>query len=159
MLFRIYLEAIYTVKDENGHLVEAPTYVLKVDLHAKDKNDINKCGEGTTISFNVDLKKEKHEKYKQLLDEILERIKADGKCNPLYMEDKGTGTVTYIPVSDLNIDLTDLRVITNGAEKIGDKRVPRNDSNDFIGPMPNVHIQRPDILNGRTFRDNMEEER
>lgn len=75
------------------------------------------------------------------------------------MEDKGTGTVTYIPVSDLNIDLTDLRVITNGAEKIGDKRVPRNDSNDFIGPMPNVHIQRPDILNGRTFRDNMEEER
>ena len=153
------LEAIYTVKDENGHLVEAPTYVLKVDLHAKDKNDINKCGEGTTISFNVDLKKEKHEKYKQLLDEILERIKADGKCNPLYMEDKGTGTVTYIPVSDLNIDLTDLRVITNGAEKIGDKRVPRNDSNDFIGPMPNVHIQRPDILNGRTFRDNIAEER
>ena len=33
------LEAIYTVKDENGHLIEAPTYVLKVDLNAKEKED------------------------------------------------------------------------------------------------------------------------
>lgn len=155
------LEAVYTVKDENGHLVEAPTYVLRVDLKArnKGKEDINKSGGGTTISFNVDEEKEKYEKYRQLLDEILEKIKADGNCVPLHMEDKGTGNVTYIPVSSLGIDLTDLRVITNGAEKIGNKRTPRNDSDKFVGPMPNVHIKRPDILDRNIDTNNMGEER
>ena len=50
------LEAIYTVKDENGHLIEAPTYVLKVDLNAKEKEDkkLGVCKENeTVISFNV----------------------------------------------------------------------------------------------------------
>lgn len=156
------LEAIYTVKDENGHLVEAPTYVLRVDLNAKDKGqeDLEEMkSEETVITFNVEEEKEKHEKYKQLLDEILERIKASGNCKPLHMEDKGTGNVTYIPVSSLGINLTDLRVITNGAEKIGEKRTPRNDSDKFVGPMPNVHIQRPDILDRNIGTNNMEEER
>lgn len=72
------LEAIYTVKDENGHLIEAPTYVLKVDLNAKEKEDkkLGVCKENeTVISFNVNTIEEKHKKYKQLLDEILNKIK------------------------------------------------------------------------------------
>lgn len=144
------LEAIYTVKDENGHLIEAPTYVLKVDLNAKEKEDkkLGVCKENeTVISFNVNTIEEKHKKYKQLLDEILNKIKANGECVPLQMEDKGTGKVTYIPVSSLEINLTEIRVITNGAEKIGSKRTPRNDSNNFIGPMPNIHINRPNVSN------------
>ena len=81
------------------------------------------------------------------MDEILNKIKANGECVPLQMEDKGTGKVTYIPVSSLEINLTEIRVITNGAEKIGSKRTPRNDSNNFIGPMPNIHINRPNVSN------------
>lgn len=59
------LEAIYAVKDENGHLIEAPTYVLKVGLNAKEKEDkkLRVCKENeTVISFNVNTIAEKHKK-------------------------------------------------------------------------------------------------
>lgn len=137
------LEAIYTVKDGDGHLIEAPTYVLRVDLQAREIGDVSFESKDTTISFHVLEEGAKHEKYQQLLDEILEKIKAGGKPQAFHMEDKGTGRVTYIPTSNLSIHLTDMHVITNGAEKIGIRRTPRRDSNQFVGPMPNVHLERP----------------
>lgn len=53
------------------------------------------------------------------------------------MEDKGVGTVDYIHVDDLKIQLESMKLERNGAENIGKRRVPRRDVDKFVGPMPN----------------------
>ncbi len=128
------LDAIYTVRDEEGHLVEAPTYVIKIPLTPKKIQEQEK--ENTTFSFSTKQEEPRHKQYEVLLGTILEEIKQDDMYVTTQMEDEGTGTVTYISVDNLNIRLEDMKVDRNGAQNIGKKRVPRNDVGKFVGPMP-----------------------
>ena len=138
------LEAIYIVRDEHHHLVEAPTYVLRIDLEPRNIREENWMSEEemlkskNTFSYTVDPHQEKHQSYEVLLDTILNEIKQDESCIATQMEDEGTGTVTYISVEHKKIYLENMKLERNGAQNIGKKRVPRNDVPLFVGPMPDI---------------------
>lgn len=141
------LDGIYTVRDEKNHLVEAPTYSLKVDLNPKNisgeswKTEEEKIADNKTFSFQA-TSKERHKKYEELLDTILGVVKQNQTCMATQMEDEDAGTVTYISLEDLKIYIEDMRIERNGTEEIGKKRIPRGDVHKFVGPMPNVIISK-----------------
>lgn len=129
------LDGIYTVRDEEHHLVEAPTYVIKIPLvPQKVKSDKN---EDEVFYYTTRKDTQNYEQYEELLDTILEKIKQDKKCDVTKMEDKGTGTVDYIHVDNLGIHLENMKLERNGTENIGKRRIPRGDVSKFVGPMPN----------------------
>ena len=135
------LDAIYLVRDESQHLVEAPTYVLKIDLESKDikKEEENSKGRNIkSFSYAVNPENERHQNYEALLDTILEEIRQDENCTTTQMEDKGTGMVTYISLNNKKIKLDNMKLERNGAQNIGRKRTPRNDVDKFVGPMPDI---------------------
>lgn len=137
------LDAIYVVRDEKHHLVEAPTYVLKINLEPKDIrkenwNSEERLKNKNVFSYNVDSNKNQHQNYEMLLDTILKEIKKDENCVATQMEDVGTGTVTYICVENKKIYMRNMVLERNEAQNIGKKRTPRNDVSQFVGPMPDI---------------------
>ena len=130
----VILDAIYTVRNEEGHLVEAPTYVIKIPLTAKERQDEKK--EETNFSFLPMSDEPNYSQYEVLLDTILKEIKQDEMCTVTQMKDEECGTVSYISIDNLDIRLENMRIDRNGAENIGRKRIPRNDVQNFVGPMP-----------------------
>lgn len=131
------LEAIYVVRDDEHHLVEAPTYVLKIDLEPKEVCNSEEIPK-KILSYKVDKQVESYQNYETLLDTILEEVKKDETCKITHMEDEEAGTVTYISLEDKKIGIGSIQLERNGAQNIGKKRIPRNDVNDFVGPMPDV---------------------
>lgn len=133
------LDAIYTVRDEENHLVEAPTYVIKIPVVPKniELNNQNNNSE-STFSFSNTKDRPNYRKYEQLLDVILEKVKRGKKCDIIQTEDKSAGMVSYISVRNSNIHLRDMRIERNGAENIGKKRIPRKDVSKFVGPIPDI---------------------
>ncbi len=129
------LDGIYTVRDEHNHLVEAPTYVIKIPLVSQ--RVVDNTIKDNVFSYQTETGKENYEQYEELLDTILMKIKQNNKCKITKMEDKGVGTVDYIHVDDLKIQLESMKLERNGAENIGKRRVPRRDVDKFVGPMPN----------------------
>jgi len=129
------LDGIYTVRDKENHLVEAPTYVIKFPLVAqKVKSDIIK---DEVFSFKKKKDTKKHEKYQELLDTILEKAKQEKKLNVTKNRDDEKGMVHYIHLDNLGIPLENMRIQRNGTENIGNRRIPRGDVYSFVGPMPN----------------------
>lgn len=126
------LDGIYTVRDQEKHLVEAPTYVIKIPLKSKQMNEQHEV----KFEYSTQKSKPQHQQYEELLDTILEKIKQDEACMVTQMEDEGTGTVSYIHTDDLNIYLEDMKLERNGTQDIGKKRTPRGDVSSFVGPMP-----------------------
>lgn len=54
--------------------------------------------------------------------------------------DKEAGYVDYLDLSDFQISIDEMRLDTNGTEKVGTKRIPRRDVDKFIGPMPKISM-------------------
>lgn len=131
------LEAIYIVRDKNKHLVESPTYVIKIDLNPKSKEE-EKVNTSNIFDYHIDPKKENNQNYKTLLDTIMQVIKQDNNYIATNMEDEGTGTVTYINVKNKKVYLESMKLLRNGAQNLGKKRVPRQDVIKFVGPMPDI---------------------
>ena len=131
------LDAIYTVRDEENHLVEAPTYVIKIPLNPETVSENEKRLE-TIFSYNTEENIDEHMQYEILLDNILERIKQD-ECHMItQMEDPDAGTVKYIHVESSKIRLKDMKLERNGTQNIGRNRIPRKDVPKFVGPMPDL---------------------
>lgn len=77
----------------------------------------------------------------QLANLILsEASKSSIKPKKVRNLDIGTGYVDYLDLSDFQIGIDEMRLDTNGTEKVGIKRIPRRDVDKFIGPMPKVSI-------------------
>lgn len=130
------LDGIYTVRDEERHLIEAPTYVIKIPLMPrKIEEDEREC---QVFSYNTKRDTPSYQQYEELLDTILEKIKQDETCMVTQMEDEGTGTVSYIHTDNLEIHLEDMKLERNGTQNIGKKRIPRGDVSSFVGPMPDL---------------------
>lgn len=128
------LDGIYTVKDEENHLVEAPTYVIRIPLEPKQIEE----RESQVFSYDTTKEAPRFQQYEELLDTILEQIKQDDLCVMTQMEDEGTGTVNYIHTENLAIHLEDMKLERNGTQNIGKKRIPRGDVSNFVGPMPDL---------------------
>lgn len=138
------LDAIYLVRDSEQHLVEAPTFVLKIDLEPKDIRQKNWHSEEEMLksknvfSYDVDIQQENYQNYETLLDTILRKIKKGKTFQITQMEDAGTGMVTYIGLGNNKIHIEDMQLERNGAQNIGRKRIPRRDVHRFVGPMPDI---------------------
>lgn len=128
------LDGIYTVRDAKYHLVEAPTYVIKIPLIPKEST-INENND-EIFNYTAEAGKIKHRQYETILDCILDKIKREKSFNVTKMEDEGTGIVDYIHTDDLEIYLESMKLERNGTENIGEKRIPRRDVPKFVGPMP-----------------------
>lgn len=129
------LDGIYTVRDESNHLIEAPTYVIKVPLIPQNIQSNNIKNE--VFEYKTQFDTPNYEQYQELLDIILEKVKRNEKCNVTKTEDNGVGSVDYIHLENLKIYLENMKIERNGTENIGKKRIPRNDVHSFVGPMPN----------------------
>lgn len=127
------LDGIYTVRGEEGKLVEAPTYSIRIPTKAEE---IKEGREECAFSYSTQRSTPRHQQYEELLDTILEKIKKDETCEVTQMEDKGTGIVSYIHTDNLGIYLEDMKLERNGTQDIGPKRIPRKDVSSFVGPMP-----------------------
>lgn len=127
------LDGIYTVRDEGHKLVEAPTYVIKINLNPKPAKQID--GD-TTFVFSADDETPNYYQYELLLDKILSKVKPDDLENITTMLDEEAGIVDYYHTDDAGITLESIKLERNGAENIGKKRIPRGDVDDFVGPMP-----------------------
>lgn len=130
------LDGIYTVRDEKHHLVEAPTYVIRIPLMPQAVEEGKR--ENQVFSYTTKSGTPNYQQYEELLDTILEKIKQDEMCMMTQMEDEGTGTVSYIHIENLEIRLEDMKIERNGTQNIGKKRIPRGDVSSFIGPMPDL---------------------
>lgn len=140
------LEGIYTIRDENGHLVEAPTYVFSISLVPEDLEQTSE----TTFTFERDQSKPKHQQYEALLDTILEKIKVDKTCTVTHTKDEDTRELTsYIHVDNLGINMEDIKLERNGAHEIGNNRVPRGDVSKFVGPMPDFTVNIEEDIDDR----------
>lgn len=130
------LDGIYTVRDEEQHLIEAPTYVIKIPL---DPQQIQaQTRESQTFSYHTKKDTPNYQQYEELLDTILEKIKQDETCVITQMEDEGIGTVSYIHIENLEIHLEDMQIERNGTQNIGKKRTPTGEVSRFVGPMPDL---------------------
>jgi len=138
-----FLDGIYTVRDENSHLVEAPTYVIQIPLVPQKVSESDK--EKQVFSYSTKAGTPRHSQYEELLSTILDMIKQDEKCLVTQMRDEGVGTVSYVHIEDLEIYVEDMKLERNGTQNIGKKRTPRGDVSKFVGPMPD-------------FRKNIEED-
>lgn len=87
MELRATLDAVYTVRDEKGHLVEAPTYVVKIPLVPQKARERK---QETIFSYTTIPNGFQYKQYEKLLDIILERIKQDERCMVTQMKDEGT---------------------------------------------------------------------
>lgn len=130
------LDGIYTVRDAEHHLIEAPTYVFQISLTPQKVEDRKR--EGETFSYSTNRWELDCKQYEDILDTILEQVKQDETCMVTKMEDEGTGTVDYIHVENLEIRLEDMQIERNGTQNIGRRRTPRGDVNKFVGPMPDL---------------------
>lgn len=130
------LDGIYTVRDEKHHLVEAPTYVIRISPVSQQIGEQRR--QSQIFSYDTTRSAPRHQQYEELLDIILEKIKQDEMCMVTQMEDEGTGTVDYIHIETLEIRLEDMRLERNGTQNIGKKRIPRGDVSKFMGPMPDL---------------------
>lgn len=130
------LDGIYTVRDEEHHLVEAPTYVIRIPLVPQPTD--KQTRQSQVFSYHTKKGTKNYQQYEELLDTILEMIKQDETCLMTQMEDEGTGTVSYIHIENLQIRLEDMKLERNGTENIGKKRTPRRDVSSFVGPMPDL---------------------
>ena len=130
------LDGIYTVRDEEHHLVEAPTYVIKISPISQQIEE--QIRQSQIFSYDTTRGMPRHQQYEELLDAILEKVKQDETCMVTQMEDEGTGTVDYIHIENLKIRLEDMRLERNGTQNIGKKRIPRGDVSSFVGPMPDL---------------------
>lgn len=140
------LDGIYIVRDEEGHFVEAPTYVPTINLKPKEirreswNTEEEKIAAEKVFSFSVNQNHPKHRKYEKLLDTILEMISQNESCIATQTRDNDSGIVTYISVENLKIYIEEMKIERNGAENIGTKRTPKKDVHQFVGPMPNVVV-------------------
>ena len=130
------LDGIYTVRDEEHHLIEAPTYVIKIPLVPQLIEEQER--ESQIFSYATKRETPRHQQYEELLDTILEKIQQDEACIMTQMEDKGTGIVSYIHIENLEIRLEDMKLERNGTQNIGKKRMPTGEVSRFMGPMPNL---------------------
>ena len=133
------LDGIYVVRDKEHHLVEAPTYVIRIPLVPQQIGERKR--ESQVFSYNTQNNAPSYQQYEELLDTILEMIKQDEVCTMTQMEDEGTGTVSYIHIENLEIHLEDMKLERNGTQNIGKKRVPTGDVSKFVGPMPDLRKQ------------------
>lgn len=130
------LGGIYTVRDKEQHLIEAPTYVIKIPLVPQQIEERKR--ESQVFSYATQSDTPSFKQYEELLDTILEKIKQDEMCMMTQMEDEGTGMVNYIYIENLAIYLEDMKLECNGTQNIGKKRIPRGDVSNFMGPMPDL---------------------
>ena len=111
------LDGIYTVRDEENHLVEAPTYVIKIPLIPK-KTESN-SREDVTFSYETTDSMPNYYQYEELLDTILEKIKQSKNCKATRMVDEEAGNVDYIHADSLEIYLENMKLERNGTQNIG----------------------------------------
>ena len=81
------LDGIYTVRDNQGHLVEAPTYVIKIPIVPQKVK--TRKENLVTFSYTTMPNSSAHRQYEKLLDLVLEKIKQDETCIATQMQDEG----------------------------------------------------------------------
>lgn len=128
------LDGIYTVRNEEQHLVEAPTYVIKIPL--VPQKVVDNEGENELFSYKTKSDTPNFEQYQELLDTILAKAKQTRNFNITRTLDDGVGNVDYFHLDNLGIHLENMKIERNGTENIGKKRIPRGDVSEFVGPMP-----------------------
>lgn len=128
------LDGIYTVRDEENRLVEAPTYVIKINL--KPVTTEKTAEEDTTFVFSANSETPNYCQYELLLDKILSKVKREEQQDITTILDEDAGMVDYHHIEKSGITLESIKLERNGAENIGRKRTPRGDVDDFVGPMP-----------------------
>lgn len=114
------IAGFYTLSDEAGELIEAPTLVLEVGLESQNKGIANL--EDKTLEYS---KTETGTLFGTLLQELKDKLEKYKIQQPIKNEDVGTGTVHYYTF-DADCSLEGTKIVSNGTEE-GNDRCPIDD--------------------------------
>lgn len=123
------IDGFYTVSDETGKLIEAPTLVLEVGLESQNKGIANL--EDKTLEYS---KPENGTMFERLLQELKEKLEKYKIQAPIKNEDIGTGTVCYYTFNE-ECSLERTKIISNGTEEGNDRCSIDDETKRIQGPV------------------------
>lgn len=124
-----YIDGYYELRDENNNnLLEAPTIVLVVELHGKEKKE--NLNETETIEYE---KKEGEELFNSLSNTIMQRLGKCGIKSPIINKDENSGKVLFYPLNE-KYKIGVIEIEANGTERGNDRKPQEDHTKNIQGP-------------------------